>query len=182
MDKIFQEIKKAIEEEMRNAESGPPPGGGRSQAGGGRRAQEYAEWLKQEQDRLRGDGGQPAARPAPIEDVQMEMPAQPEPRRERQQSQGSSRQRSEGSSRQDHENRAAQRRQQQQQRQQPRQQASRRERRYERDAYQLRTASDMSRQIKRLLRSKNGLRQAFLMREIISKPVSLRDKDDHLIS
>lgn len=196
MDKIFQEIKKAIEDEMRNAESGPPPGGGRSQAGGGRRAQEYAEWLKEEQARLRGDGGQPAPRPAPVENVQMEMPASAEPRRDRQQTQGSSRQqhenrsqatrrperqRSEGSSRQQHENRSAERRQQLQQRQQTRQQP-RREPRQEWDAYQLRSGSKMSGQIKRLLRSPNGLRQAIVLSEIVSKPVSMRNKDDRLFS
>lgn len=188
MDRIFGEIKKAIEEEMRNAESGPPPGGGRSQAGGGRRAQEYADWLKEEQDRLRGGGSQPASRPEPLEEVQMGVPAQPqsrsrEPREDRprsrvghgqklrEQSEGSPRQQRENRSRREEPSRAST------QRAQPRQQSSQSS-----SAYQPRTASPMGRQIERLLRSPNGLRQAFLLREIISKPVSLRDKDDHLIS
>ncbi len=199
MDKIFQEIKKAIEEEMRNAESGPPPGGGRSQAGGGQRAQEYADWLKQEQDRLRGGGSQQSAPPEPLEHVEVQPRAwssgddrprdstgrrlpqkqSSEPRARR-----SDQQQGQGSARQQHENRASERRQQQQQQQRTKQTPKRAEprpQRHQRDAYELRTASAMSGQIKRLLRSPNGLRQAFLLREIISKPVSLRSKDDHLV-
>ncbi|TVR75913.1 MAG: hypothetical protein EA415_02320 [Sphaerobacteraceae bacterium] len=201
MDKIFQEIKKAIEEEMRNAESGPPPGGGRSQAGGGQRAQEYADWLKQEQDRLRGGGsGQQSAPPEQLEQVEVQQPRswssgddrprdssgrrlqQPQSRDSR--SRRSDQPQGQGSQRQQHENRASERRQKQQQQQRTKQTPKRAEprpQRHQRDAYELRTASAMSGQIKRLLRSPNGLRQAFLLREIISKPVSLRSKDDHLV-
>lgn len=197
MDKIFREIKNAIEEEMRNAESGPPPGGGRSQAGGGRRAQEYAEWLKDEQDRLRGGGSPPSSRQSsqppslervPVEKVPDEewdpranLPPQPEPRAQPKMGQGSKRQQRENQPRRPEQPKTARpraepRRATQQQRSQ------RRHDRQTTDAYSLRTAGQMGKQINTQLRSRNGLRQAFLLREIISKPVSLRDKDDHLIS
>jgi outer membrane biosynthesis protein TonB len=195
MDKIFQEIKKAIEEEMRNAEGGPPPGGGRSQAGGGRRAQEYAEWLKEEQERLRGGRSQAPTQPEPLQEVQVEQPPEeewvPQTRPPRRPQQQESQQRPQQERRQQRSDRSEresrQRRQDGQQARQRQTQQSRRERpqrpqRRERDAYRLRTASQMGSQIERLLRSPNGLRQAFLLREIVSKPVSLREPNDHLIS
>jgi ribonuclease E len=198
MDKIFAEIKKAIEEEMRNAEGGPPPGGGRSQAGGGRRAQEYAEWLKEEQERLRGGRPQAPAQPEPLQEVQVEQPPEeewvPQTRPPRRPHQQESQQRSQQERRERRQQRAdrpdretrSHRQDGQQSRQRSAQQASRerapRRERRERDAYRLRTASQMGSQIERLLRSPNGLRQAFLLREIVSKPVSLREPNDHLIS
>lgn len=187
MDKIFREIKKAIEEEMRNAESGPPPGGGRSQAGGGRRAQEYAEWLKEEQDRLRGGGTQAPSRPEPMREMQVEQPPEEEwdpqagtARRTPQQRDSQQPPREQSQQRQ-----SQPRRPDQQQPQRPPRPTASRQSRHDRQtagAYKLHSASKMGGQIERMLRSPNGLRQAFLLSEIVSKPVSLRDRDDHLIS
>ncbi len=195
MDKIFKEIKKAIEEEMRNAESGPSPGGSRPQ--GGRRAQEYAEWLKEEQTRLRGSGEQysePAGPEVPSDYAETQRP-QRRPRRESRED----RQVEERPSRRDRspDQRRQQRSQERQQRRESYEEAKqrrelevredrprstqstpRRERQTQREP--VRGAAMQSR-IQRLLRSPNGLRQAFLLREVVSKPVSMREKDDHLI-
>jgi hypothetical protein len=195
MDKIFNEIKKAIEEEMRNAESGPPPGGGRPQ--GGRRAQEYADWLKEEQDRLRGGPGQQVSQPEVLEEVPVEMPeaeerqsrrADRDGRRSGQSQQSGQRQQrdrqGQGSRRQQREQQSRQQAGDQSQRQerQQRQQRDRRQQQQRQRVAQPQTAADMRHRIERQLKSPGGLRQAFLMREIVSKPVSLRDKDEHLIS
>jgi hypothetical protein len=178
MDKIFREIKKAIEEEMRNAESGPPPGGGRTQ-GGGRRAQEYADWLKEEQDRLRGSGRAPEAqpRPVPIEDVQMEVPAPPQ-RVER------DRPAQPQESRTPRSGQGETQRPRPQRRSNPQNRANARNQRRSDAAYDQRGSGGAAtrRRIQSILRTNQGIKQAFLLREIVSKPVSLRDKDDHLIS
>lgn len=159
MQKIFDEIKKAIEEEMRNAEGQPPPSGQRE---GGRRAQEYSEWLKQEQERLR-DGRQPETlQEVPVGSVP--PPEQQAPSHEEQEWAGPR-------DRRDHSDEARQ----------PQQGSG-----------SQRTGSDywqgsgggrqLQRQVHQLLRSPSGMRQAFLLREIVDKPVSMRDRDDHLIS
>lgn len=188
MDKIFREIKKAIEEEMRNAESGPPPGGGRPQ--GGRRAQEYSEWLKEEQKRLRGDQQQEVYQPEELQEVPVEEARAPQARRPEQggrpQRSGNSqkRDRSAGSRRQQHERQSREQQSQQSSGERPAERAQRleqQERRRQRGS-EPKAARVYRNRIERQLKSPGGLRMAFLMREIVGKPVSLRDKDDHLIS
>jgi hypothetical protein len=185
MDRIFNEIKKAIEEEMRNAEAGPSPSGQRQQAGG-RRAQEYAEWLKEEQDRLRGDRnvqpieGQTISYDDDWEQQKQEREEAARQRRDerRQQRSGSQQRREDRQQRVD--------RRQQPTRQQPQQQqrsAHSASERRARSAYDQRSSgAAVRRRVQRMLSTNQGLRQAFLMREIVGKPLSLRDRDDHLIS
>ena len=198
MDKIFREIKNAIEEEMRNAESGPPPGGGRPQ--GGRRAQEYADWLKEEQERLRGSqqSQQEVYQPEELEEVPVEMPAEarrPQGRERSQRPRGNRQQQSQGqgSRRQQHEQQSSKRQSQRSQggersterpveRAQRQQQQERRRQPQRPRASEPTAARDYRNRIERQLKSPGGLRMAFLMREIVSKPVSLRDQDEHLIS
>lgn len=178
MDKIFREIKKAIEEEMRNAERGPAPTGAPPRQGG-QRAREYADWLKEEQERLRGNQPVETAEPRENvrrEDVRMEVPTWEDQLEQ---------------SRQNDEERRIRRLQERRQTREPSQeqrqstQYGRAEARHQRrtdTAYQTdgKRRSALKRQVHRLLQSPNGMRQAFVLREIVSKPVSLRNQDDHL--
>lgn len=180
MNKIFQEIKKAIEEEMRNAEGRPPPG---QQREGGRRAREYAEWLDEEQKRLRGetqtesqDGRE--AEPGGMTEQEWEerKVRRPDPERHLEAPRRESREASQRQSRESTPRRPA-----------SSTQYERSEARHQRetdDAYRYAhgRGSYLKGQVHGLLRSPQGLRQAFILREIVSKPVSLRDKDDHLLT
>lgn len=175
MDRIFKEIKKAIEEEMRNAEGAPPPG---RQRDGGRRAQEHAEWLKQEQERLRGGRRSDNLQEIPVAArTEQEWETQTEQEWEQRPVRRPARERQP--------ERRPERQEQPQQREASTQ-YQRSEARHQRQtagAYRQRGGgTQLHRQVHAFLKSPRGLRQAFILREIVSKPVSLRDRDDHLIS
>lgn len=171
MDRIFGEIKRAIEEEMANQEAGRRGGSPRPSGPSGRDAERYEAWLQQEQDRLRG---------APSTDEVQEPAWDERPRdgRERRRSQdGQERQRS----RQRREEPIAEVRQRERLSQHDRSEA-RHQRRSDSVYDQRGGMSDARRLLAGDLRSRNGVRKAILLSEIIGKPVAMRSQDEHLIS
>jgi hypothetical protein len=178
MDKIFREIKQAIEEEMARQE-GRPVGGSPSTQG--RDASRYERWLEEEQERLRGSGQSTRdTQPQGIEDITVldapRIPREGSRREQRQRdkitraaeaAEAAQKARTESLQRSTRHERAEVRHQQ-------RTDAGYDQRRTGRSAF--------STGIWQMLRTRRGLQQAILLGDILGKPVSLRRPDDHLIS
>jgi hypothetical protein len=185
MDKIFAEIKRAIEEEMANQEVNRPGGGPRPSGPSGRDAERYQAWLREEQDRLRG------ARTEPVPEVEVREERPRDGRQRRQPQDGRERDRA----RQRRQERPRQREEREGREAQELAPVERRDRatlhdrseaRHERrlrSAYEQRGGRTVVRsEISESSRSRQGIRKAFLLREIVGRPVSLRSQDEHLIS
>jgi hypothetical protein len=167
VDRIFNEIKRAIEEEMARQETGRPGAPPRASSSGGRSPRQYETWLREEQERLRGGT-------ATEEVIEPEIQGREERRRERQRSRRSQDGRDRRSPQPPQERRESTSRHDR---------SEARHRRRSDDAYAGRRgrSSAMS-SIARLLRTRDGVRSAIVMSEIIGRPVSLRRQDEHLIS
>ena len=194
MDKIFSEIKKAIEEEMGRQEGRPTS----PRQPRGRDMSQYEEWLHQEQERLRGsgqpaqdgesarDGGHQGDRYATrgSEEQWVDSSAQ-RPRRDRQHRHDDG-QRSDSQRAKPRDgdvlDEVPVRKAEPQRRSTQHQRSEARHERQSRGAYLERTrASELRNEITAMLQAPTGLRKAILLSEIVGRPVSMRRQDEHLI-
>jgi hypothetical protein len=181
MDKIFREIKQAIEEEMARQE-GRPSGGSRPPQS--RDMSQYETWLQQEQDRLRGSGAPSELEERQVESLYTVVEERPRRARDRQDRDQRRRERQERRDRDTTQaaERASQVQPERTERTTQHQRSEARHERRARSAYERRGRTDLATSLSRMLRSRRGMQQAFLLSEVVRKPVSLRSQDHHLIS